>query len=78
MFSIVRNLPLVPCSLRTAIKEKLVRSADDAVKSQRDTYTLNLLSLNMGHINIGLRVLQDIRSFRHILEGVPIVLRYPI
>ena len=36
---------------KKAITDRLVRTADDAVKSQRGTYTLYILSLNMGHIN---------------------------
>ena len=36
---------------KKAITDKLVRSADDAKDKQKDTYTLNLLNLNLGHIN---------------------------
>ena len=35
---------------KKAITENLVRTADDAKTNQKDTYTLNILSLNLGHI----------------------------
>ena len=36
---------------KKAITENLVRTTDDATNNQKETYTLNILSLNLGHVN---------------------------